>query len=1471
MLSLRGSSRLLAAAVVLVSLIFSSQTHAATYVDPDSVPSHGEFNSLSDIVIDVAAGTMITTQQGTIQGVKQANIWVFCFDDFTLNAGHNITYTNTVANMIGVAIATHGSLTIAGNIDFSATGQAQPGPTGGVGGFGNNFGVGNDSPPPHPFAGSGGPANTTYANGGGGGGFCGAGGIGGVNPGAATGIGGSGSFDITQSLNSGGGAGGGGKSSTEDLVSGTGGAGAGGLELSALGTLTCSGTILLNGSNGGNSGGGDGGGGGGGGAGGIRIHGKSVALSGTLTANGGTGGDGTGIGTGGGGGGGGGIFVAYHTSGTLSDTSTKTVNGGTGGTKGAGASGLATAGGVGTISATNQLAGIPVDSTPPTVSLDSIAPGTVNDPFVVNATFSEPVIFDGSEVTVGNGVLSGFGAPDSMHYYFTITPTANGSVTIDILANACVDLAGNGNSASTQFSRNYVARPHVTLSSTIPAATNTPFNVTATFSESMTGFSSTSPVIANGSVSNFTGSGATYSFTVTAAGQGAVTVNVPDNAAVNSTSVGNVASNQISTTFDSIAPTPVLSTNYVDPLQFPYFFVSVDFGEDVTGFNLSKVLITNGTANNFMVNSPSRYGFLVTPVTYGICTVNIPAGSCTDLAGNANIAAAPLSRTKHLFANVQINQTAPDPTSQPIACTAVFTRDVTGFTASSVTVTNATVSNVTGSESNYAFIVTPAPNFAGVTTIEILADACLDSEGFGNTDSSQTSVNVDTVLPIVTLSSTAANPFNAPSFSVSAIVSRPVTGFSAAGIAIANGTLSNFTGSGTAYSFDITPTTDGVVTINVNAGAATDAVGNVNPAAQLSRTYDHTGPTIALTISAANPVGTAFTVFAQFNELPFGFSSASVTAANATISAFSGTATSYQFLVTPSALGSVSIQVAAGTCTDSLGNFNSASNTITRNFIPNRIVSNLNASGPGSLAQVVADQTTGGTVLFDSTVTGTILLSAPIALSKDLIIDGSGSDIVISGQSVTNIFTIASESTVSLKNLTLSNGKSVGSSGAGISSAGNLTLNACTLNSNAADQNGGAVAQNGGSLTLTNCTLTSNSALINGGAISVSDAALTVINCTICSNSAAGSGGAISIDAAATGTAIIANSIVADNAAPAQSDLALNNVTVTSSSNLTGAGYANPSASDIAFFGSSGDILGALMFNGGSTPTRALLGNASSNPAIDAGDNSLATAAGLVTDQRGQPRVSGTKTDIGAYEAILSGAKLAQTIQFNAIPNQPIGRTFRLNAIAVPSGLPVTFQLVGTPPNATLDANNVLTLTTAGTVTVQASAPDNATYLDAPSVQQSFVVEPSTQVGTVPDLIAAINAANHAAQPTTIVLKQFTTFTFTQQDNDSFGSTALPVITATITIEGNGAIIERSPDVTTPKFRLFNVHSDYRSIFGNLTLRNLTLRGGYITGGNGASGGGGAAGLGGAIFNDGKLRLENVTLTQNTAQGGTGN
>jgi pimeloyl-ACP methyl ester carboxylesterase len=142
----------------------------------------------------------------------------------------------------------------------------------------------------------------------------------------------------------------------------------------------------------------------------------------------------------------------------------------------------------------------------------------------------------------------------------------------------------------------------------------------------------------------------------------------------------------------------------------------------------------------------------------------------------------------------------------------------------------------------------------------------------------------------------------------------------------------------------------------------------------------------------------------------------------------------------------------------------------------------------------------------------------------------------------------------------------------------------------------------------------------------------------------------------------------------------------------------------------------------------------------------------------------------------------------------------------------------------------------------------------------------STLRGNTISLRDAINIANNTPCPNTIVLQSGMTYQLTLIDNDWYGPNGLPAISSNITIQGNGATIERNSNML---FRFFYIsNQQYGSLpSGSLTLDDLTLENGYAYGGESYSGGGGL-GAGGAIFNQGTLALSDVTFSNNTAYGG---
>jgi|GEM_PF-1120360 len=132
--------------------------------------------------------------------------------------------------------------------------------------------------------------------------------------------------------------------------------------------------------------------------------------------------------------------------------------------------------------------------------------------------------------------------------------------------------------------------------------------------------------------------------------------------------------------------------------------------------------------------------------------------------------------------------------------------------------------------------------------------------------------------------------------------------------------------------------------------------------------------------------------------------------------------------------------------------------------------------------------------------------------------------------------------------------------------------------------------------------------------------------------------------------------------------------------------------------------------------------------------------------------------------------------------------------------------------------------------------------------------------GDVAGLIASIDAANVNVDFDTIELAANGTFTLTAANSDFAG---LPVINSPVSINGNGATIQRAG--TAPDFRIFQVTGG----FANLTLQQVTVNGGADGGSNSAFTGAGGV----LVFEGSTLTVTNSTISGNSASqgGGIGN
>jgi hypothetical protein len=263
---------------------------------------------------------------------------------------------------------------------------------------------------------------------------------------------------------------------------------------------------------------------------------------------------------------------------------------------------------------------------------------------------------------------------------------------------------------------------------------------------------------------------------------------------------------------------------------------------------------------------------------------------------------------------------------------------------------------------------------------------------------------------------------------------------------------------------------------------------------------------------------------------------------------------------------------------------------------------------------------------------------------------------------------IHSSGVVQITNSTLS-GNQAGTNGGAVYSTGAsaaVTLDSSTVSGNTAGYAGGGIFNNLGAATLTNTTVAGNAADYSGG-IHNDSGTLALTSSTVSGNLASIMVGGIWNNGSSAFTTLT-NSIVTGNYSldPGNDDVQsfLGVVTLTGGNIITDARFINGALQQTGIaltdiFASVttnaiGVTSGTLASNGGPVQTIALSA-AAANPALDAGDDTLAPA----TDARGGPRDDaagvanngGNISDLGAFELQATPASLVVTTLSDSTDN----------------------------------------------------------------------------------------------------------------------------------------------------------------------------------------------------------------------------
>jgi CSLREA domain-containing protein len=339
------------------------------------------------------------------------------------------------------------------------------------------------------------------------------------------------------------------------------------------------------------------------------------------------------------------------------------------------------------------------------------------------------------------------------------------------------------------------------------------------------------------------------------------------------------------------------------------------------------------------------------------------------------------------------------------------------------------------------------------------------------------------------------------------------------------------------------------------------------------------------------------------------------------------------------------------------------------------------SAGDLSLREAIRYIGDGGTINFAANVRGTITLDlGELFVDRNLTIQGSGAkELIISGNRKSRVFSIASNVTANISDLSIANG--FATFGGGIYNAGNLTLSNLMIRDNYANGSSGIANNNNATLNLYNSTVYNNACPYGSLSYSLTSSAaignlgtMTIQNSTISHNQSWASvfnNGTLMINASTiadtlwfsntddggkipnsigvfngnfigvVGVTKVKNSIIARNTSDVRGEFISEGYNLIGSiwktgNFIEGRGFVNGINGDqVGTLNAPIDPkLGDLKDNGGPTWTRALLVG---SPALNAANPYDRPQ----TDQRGIDR--GSRPDIGAYENAASIARSDNT------------------------------------------------------------------------------------------------------------------------------------------------------------------------------------------------------------------------------------
>ena len=358
----------------------------------------------------------------------------------------------------------------------------------------------------------------------------------------------------------------------------------------------------------------------------------------------------------------------------------------------------------------------------PPIAVLSTAAQKVSADFDIAIAFSEAVTgFEQADLSVTNGVVKSLALNTGSEtgYTATITPAVGdrkSNVRVLLPAGKVEDSDGNANPVSNTLTVRAVPLGPIPVITGPAGPVAGPFPVTVRFDKGLTSF--TGIETGNGTSAKAkdpegSPNPHTWYYTITPTDTAWVTVDVPEEAGVDSAGQTSSRAGQYRVLADIHPPEVTLRTAGDEvPAGQATFDVYVEFSESVEGLALTAgsddLVVKNGQYAGLTLVGPNTYVTRVTATADGPVTITMPAGTVRDRVGNPN-AETSLTVTADVPPSVTISTEATEPVSvgEDLALTVTFSEPVTGFDILDVVVQRGKAVRLTGSGAVYTLTVVP--------------------------------------------------------------------------------------------------------------------------------------------------------------------------------------------------------------------------------------------------------------------------------------------------------------------------------------------------------------------------------------------------------------------------------------------------------------------------------------------------------------------------------------------------------------------------------------------------------------------------------------------------------------------------------------------------------------------------------------------------------------------------------------------